>query len=98
MTEQRTREIKRWKVPKGRVCVQEDLCKGCGFCIDFCPKDVLAAASHYNAKGYHPPELIDPEECIMCRFCELVCPDFSIWTEQPEQEGQEQEEEDQDAG
>ncbi len=84
MTGQKTRQIKRWEVPKGRICVQEDLCKGCGFCIDFCPRDVLATASHYNPKGYHPPELVEPEECIMCKFCELICPDFAIWTEQPE--------------
>ncbi len=96
MTAQRTHEIKRWKVPKGRICVQEDLCKGCGFCIDYCPRQVLEDAEHYNAKGYHPPRVMDPEECIMCRYCELICPDFAIWTEPLDEE--EAQEEGKDAG
>ena len=72
---------KRWRVPKGHIYVLEDVCKGCGFCIEFCPRKVLERAEHYNAKGYHPPEVADPEACVLCGFCELVCPDFAIWTE-----------------
>jgi len=76
-----TREAKRWKVPKGHVYVLDDICKGCGFCIEYCPRQVLAEASRFNAKGYHPPEVVDANACVMCGFCELVCPDFAIWTE-----------------
>ncbi len=76
-----TREAKRWQVPKGRVYVIDDICKGCGFCIEYCPRKVLAAAKRFNAKGYHPPEVVDADACVMCGFCELVCPDFAIWTE-----------------
>ncbi|MCR4392221.1 MAG: 4Fe-4S binding protein [Candidatus Acetothermia bacterium] len=75
---------KRWRVPKGHVYVLEDVCKGCGFCIEFCPRKVLVRADHYNAKGYHPPEVVDAEACVMCGFCELICPDFAIWTEKGE--------------
>jgi len=70
----------RWRVPGGHVYVLADVCKGCGFCIEFCPRKVLVQAEHYNAKGYHPPEVADPEACVLCGFCELVCPDFAIWT------------------
>jgi formate hydrogenlyase subunit 6/NADH:ubiquinone oxidoreductase subunit I len=24
----------------------------------------------------------DPEACVLCGFCELICPDFAIWTEE----------------
>lgn len=72
---------KRWRVPQGAIYLLEDMCKGCGFCIEFCPREVLERAEHYNAKGYHPPEVADPEACVLCGFCELVCPDFAIWTE-----------------
>ena len=73
---------KRWKVPKGYLYLLEDVCKGCGFCYTFCPKGVLAQAEHFNAKGYHPPEVVDAEACVMCRFCEAVCPEFAIWLEE----------------
>ncbi|MBC7335659.1 MAG: 4Fe-4S binding protein [Clostridia bacterium] len=86
VTEERA---KRWRVPKGYIYVLEDVCKGCGFCIEFCPRKVLARAEHYNAKGYHPPEATDPEACVLCGFCELVCPDFAIWTEKETTEGTE---------
>lgn len=32
-----------------------------------------------NAKGYHPPEPIDPASCTGCKTCELLCPDFAIF-------------------
>ncbi|MGQ9796798.1 4Fe-4S binding protein [Desulfosoma sp.] len=34
----------------------EDRCKGCGYCIAFCPRDVLQESKRFNAKGYHPPK------------------------------------------
>ncbi len=77
---------KRWKVPKGYLYLLEDTCKGCGFCYTFCPKGVLAQAEHFNAKGYHPPEVVDAEACVMCRFCEAVCPEFAIWLEEEKEE------------
>ncbi|MGC9530406.1 MAG: 4Fe-4S dicluster domain-containing protein [Candidatus Bipolaricaulaceae bacterium] len=79
-------QAKRWQVHGGHIYVLEDVCKGCGFCVEFCPKEVLARADYYNAKGYHPPVVEDPEACAMCGFCELVCPDFAIWTEKETEE------------
>lgn len=79
-----SRDAKRWKVPQGYVYVSDDICKGCGFCIEYCPRKVLVAAKRFNAKGYHPPEVVDADACVMCGFCELVCPDFAIWTEKQE--------------
>ena len=77
---------KRWRVPKGFLYLLEDTCKGCGFCHTFCPKGVLAQAEHFNAKGYHPPEVVDADACVMCRFCEAVCPEFAIWLEEEKEE------------
>jgi len=34
-----------------------------------------------NAKGYHPPELIDDSGCVNCGLCALLCPDFAIYVE-----------------
>ncbi len=87
MSEQ-NRTAKCWKVPKGKVYLLEDICKGCGFCVEYCPRKVLAQSDRYNAKGYHPPEVVNPDVCVMCGFCEMICPDFAIWTEKDQGVGQ----------
>ncbi len=72
--------VERTKVPRGELCIIVDWCKGCGFCIEFCTKNVLAAAEGFNKKGYHPPKVVNPEACTNCDICEMICPDFAIFT------------------
>ena len=43
------------RVPVGQVYVIPERCKGCRFCIEFCPEQVLAESEGMNAKGYHYP-------------------------------------------
>jgi 2-oxoglutarate ferredoxin oxidoreductase subunit delta len=71
-------------VPHGIVHIIEDRCKGCGFCVEFCPRGVLVMSKHTNAKGYHPPEIIDSTICADCGLCALLCPDFAIYVESSE--------------
>jgi 2-oxoglutarate ferredoxin oxidoreductase subunit delta len=66
-------------MPKGRVAVVVERCKGCGFCVEFCPTKVLALSPAYNSKGYHPPEVVDAEKCSGCDLCGMYCPDFAIY-------------------
>lgn len=65
---------------KGRIEINETLCKGCGLCTMVCPKDLIQLAeSRLTTKGYHPAELIDPdEECTGCAICSIICPDAAI--------------------
>ena len=63
----------------GTVHINETWCKGCGFCVQFCPTNVLDIADKYNAKGYHPPYVKNLEDCRFCKFCEMICPEFTIY-------------------
>ncbi len=41
-----------------------------------------------NEKGYHPPKLkLDKSftNCSSCGFCELICPEFAIFLEMPDE-------------
>jgi len=56
-----------------------ELCKGCGLCYTYCPKKVIEPDNLGRAQVVHP------EECIGCRKCVWICPDFAIWVEEAEQ-------------
>ncbi len=47
-------------------------CKGCGICVSFCPKEVLALDEDGQAYAKNL------DACIACMQCELRCPDFAI--------------------
>jgi len=75
-------DLGRVTVPRGQVYVIPHRCKECRFCVDFCPKDVLALSTETNAKGYRYP-VVAPgkdEACVHCEFCTLVCPEYAIFT------------------
>ncbi|ACR80838.1 4Fe-4S ferredoxin iron-sulfur binding domain protein [Kosmotoga olearia TBF 19.5.1] len=60
------------------VVIDEERCKGCGLCINACPKKVLSFSKKFNSKGYHPAQQHDPDNCIGCGFCYMMCPDTAI--------------------
>jgi 2-oxoglutarate ferredoxin oxidoreductase subunit delta len=69
-------------VIRGKVTIIEDRCKGCGYCITYCPKGILEFSERYNKKGYHPPQVTRPEDCVNCHYCEIICPDFAVFSEE----------------
>ena len=69
----------RIQISHGIVHIIDDRCKGCGFCIEFCPRSILAISERTNSKGYHPPEIVDQLHCTNCNLCTLLCPDFAIY-------------------
>lgn len=67
------------------IDIATDRCKGCGLCIDVCPKHVLELdESVVNALGYHPARLTDAAGCTSCAICARICPDtvFTIYAPQ----------------
>jgi 2-oxoglutarate ferredoxin oxidoreductase subunit delta len=67
------------RVPRGEIHVLAERCKGCGWCVEFCPRRVLEPSDDINTKGYHPPRVVQPEICVSCGLCELLCPEFAIY-------------------
>ncbi len=67
---------------RGRVSFSETRCKGCSFCVEFCPCDVLVLSDRINLKGYHLPDVVAPEACLACRLCERICPEFAVSVEE----------------
>ncbi len=64
---------------RGTVEIDNERCKGCGYCVAFCPQAVLALSTEFNAKGYHFPVVVHPEKCTGCNLCGMYCPDFAIY-------------------
>jgi 2-oxoglutarate ferredoxin oxidoreductase subunit delta len=73
-----TRPPEKAKKVRGIVFLNASRCKGCGFCIAFCPPHVLEFSTDFNAQGYHMPQLNNPDGCTGCDLCGLYCPDFAI--------------------
>ncbi len=61
-----------------QITVDEFYCKGCGLCIEACPKKLVRFAEHLNDQGYHPAECTDQEKCNACTLCYVTCPDGAI--------------------
>ncbi len=65
-----------------RLNIDVERCKGCGYCINACPKKALSKVI-VEGKLY-PSVEVDYSKCIACGICYQVCPDyvFSITREE----------------
>ena len=65
-----------------KVTFNEDLCKGCGLCVNVCPRKIIALDhDKLNKKGYRPAGVTDMSKCIACAMCATMCPDVVIKVE-----------------
>lgn len=76
------------KSKHNQVYVLAERCKGCGFCIEFCPQHALFESNETNSKGYHTVGMDDSVICTGCDMCSWVCPEFAIYVESAEEEAQ----------
>lgn len=73
------------------ITIVKDFCKGCGFCIAYCPKKVYDLSEEMNKKGYRLPNPVRIEDCTECSLCDLYCPDFAIVLEKTKKKAEEKE-------
>ncbi|MFQ6087563.1 MAG: ferredoxin family protein [Candidatus Methanofastidiosia archaeon] len=67
------------KIREAKITIIEDRCKGCSFCVEFCPKNVLDYSDKLNVWGVHPPIIKDEDVCVGCEVCEAICPELAIF-------------------
>ncbi len=65
-----------------KITIRTDSCKGCGLCVDACPKNLIRIAEDkINLKGHHPAETVNIFQCVGCMSCATMCPDCVITVE-----------------
>jgi len=74
------------KSKQNRVVVNAERCKGCRFCIEFCPQHLLYESDETNSKGYHIVRMTDSEKCTGCDMCNMTCPEFAIHVTKADEE------------
>ena len=64
---------------KGRIKIDEAICKGCGLSVVFCPKNLLVLdTERVNERGYNPSTIKNMKECVGCASCGKMCPEAAI--------------------
>ena len=63
---------------KGKIIIDRELCKSCGYCIMACAKKLISFDENFNAMGYHPAMPVNIDKCNGCELCAIVCPDIAI--------------------
>ena len=61
-----------------KIHIDKERCKGCRYCVEFCPRKVLTIGSEIGPRGYNLATVSDEGKCSACGFCELICPEFAI--------------------
>ncbi len=63
---------------KGTIKIHTEICKGCGYCVETCPVNVIGIRKRFNKKGVFPAIALHPEKCTGCAMCSAMCPEMAI--------------------
>jgi 2-oxoglutarate ferredoxin oxidoreductase subunit delta len=74
-------------MPRGKVEILLEYCKGCGLCVAVCPTGALAISSELSPLGVNPARAVEGVECRLCRNCTAMCPDAAIRLIRLDEEG-----------
>jgi 2-oxoglutarate ferredoxin oxidoreductase subunit beta len=62
-----------------KVTIDKIRCFGCGYCVQFCPKQCLELdINKIGHRGYPLPDLTRPDQCNCCGICVRMCPHWAI--------------------
>ena len=64
-----------------KVVIDKERCKGCSYCVEFCPRGALEMSTELNPKGYTLAAVADASKCLGCGLCDILCPEFAIHIE-----------------
>ncbi len=67
------------KAKISEIVILGERCKECAICLEFCPRQVLAANDD------NKPVVKNIENCSGCRLCEYRCPDLAITVKRKEE-------------
>ena len=69
----------------GKIIIDSERCKGCGLCVEVCPKNSIIISKRSNKNGYFPAEPVpsavegaNNNDCTGCAMCAIICPDAVI--------------------
>ena len=60
-----------------KITYDEQLCKGCHYCVATCPEKCVTPSGELNEKGYETVKF-NEKDCIGCGSCYTMCPDYAI--------------------
>jgi 2-oxoglutarate ferredoxin oxidoreductase subunit delta len=66
-------------VAKSEIQIDENLCKGCGYCALYCARGCLVISQDKLTElGHELPTFTQPDRCTACGVCAWMCPEYAI--------------------